>query len=76
VRDETLTVGEALEEINTPNTGAAIQAACYLRGEITKENAIEWITCAIMHRLGESFEGWERYAPAAEAAFERWKKES
>jgi hypothetical protein len=75
-RNATLTVREVLEEINTPNTGAAIQAAFCLRGEITKENAIRWITCAVLHRRGESFEGWERHAPAAEAAFERWTEES
>ena len=76
VQRTTLTIGEVLEEINTPNTGAAIQAACYRRGEITKENAMRWITCAIMHRRGESFEGWEVHVPAVEAAFERWKEES
>jgi hypothetical protein len=66
VRHAALTVGEALGEINTPDTGAAIQATCYLRGEIAKENAIRWITCAVMHRWGESFEGWKRHAPAVE----------
>jgi hypothetical protein len=76
VRDVTLTVGEAFEEINTPKTGAAIQAACYLRDEITKENAIRWITCAIMHRRGKSFEGWGHHAPAVEAAFARLKEGS
>jgi hypothetical protein len=75
-RSATLTLGEALEEINTPKTGAAMQASCYQRGEITKENAIRWITCAIMHRRGKSFEGWERHAPVVEAAWERWKEES
>src|SRR5829696_7447411 len=74
VQRTTLTIGEVLEEINTPNTGAAIQAACYLRGELTRENAIRWITCAIVRRRGESFKGWERHAPAVEAAFERWKE--
>jgi hypothetical protein len=75
-RDAALTVGEALDEINTPKTGAAMQAACYLRNEITKENAIRWITCAIMRRRGESFEGWQRHAPKIEAALERCREES
>jgi hypothetical protein len=74
-RSATLTFEEALEEISTPNTGAAIQAAFYLRGEITKENAIRWITCAIMHRRSESFKGWERHAPTVEAALGRWREE-
>ena len=47
-----------------------------VRGEITKENAIRWLTCAVMHRRSESFEVWERRAPAVEAAIERWKEES
>ena len=67
-RHATLTVGEVLEEINTPNTGAAIQAEHYRRGSITKENAIVWITKAILVRRAKDTSDWRRLAPAVEAA--------
>jgi len=68
VRRATLTVGEVLEDINRPNTGAAIQAEHYRRGSISKENAVEWVTKAILVRRDLDTAGWERHAPAVEAA--------
>ncbi len=63
-----MTVAEVLEEINRLGSGPAKQAELYRRGEITEENAIEWITKAILHRRSEPFEGWQRHAKAVEAA--------
>lgn len=63
-----LTADEVLAQINRPGSGAAKQAELYRRGEITEENAIEWVTCAILGRRGEGFDGWERHAPAVQAA--------
>src|SRR5215204_6558752 len=68
VRHATFTVGEVVEEISNPRTGAAIQAEHYRRGSITKENAIVWITKAILVRWGKDTSDWRRHAPAVEAA--------
>jgi hypothetical protein len=65
------TLGEIVEEINVPNTGAAMQAELYGRGAITKENAIEWIMKAILVRRGMNTSGWRQHAPAVEAALTR-----
>jgi hypothetical protein len=63
-----MTAAEVLKEINRPNTGAATNADLYRCGEINKENAVEWITKAILDRRGMAAEGWERHVPAVEAA--------
>jgi hypothetical protein len=71
VRHATFTVGEVVEELNVPNTGAAMQAELYRRGSIKKENAIEWITKAILVRRGIDTSGWRGHAPAVESALTR-----
>lgn len=63
-----LTVGEVLNEINRRDSSAAKNAELFHAGEITRENAVEWIACAILHRRAVPFEGWRRHAPAVEAA--------
>jgi len=63
-----LTVGEALKEINRRLSGPARNAELYRHGGLSLEKAIEYITCAILHRRGEPFKGWRRHAPAVEAA--------
>jgi hypothetical protein len=63
-----LTVGEVLEDINRPDTGAGIQADHYRQGSISKENAVEWITKAILVRRGMDTAEWKHHAPAVEAA--------
>jgi hypothetical protein len=71
VRHATFTVGEVVEEISNPRTGAAIQAEHYRRRSITKENATEWITKAILVRRGMDTLGWRRHAPAVAIALAR-----
>jgi hypothetical protein len=71
VRHATFTLGEIVEEINAPNTGAAMQAELYRRGDITKENAIEWITKAVLVRRGVDTLDWRQHVPAVEAALTR-----
>jgi hypothetical protein len=68
VQHATFTVGEVVEEISNPRTGAAIQAKHYRRRSITKENAIEWITKAMLVRRGKDTSDWRRHAPAVEGA--------
>jgi hypothetical protein len=63
-----LSIADVLEEMNRPDTGAAKNAELYRRGEITAENAVEWITKAVLVRRGMDAAGWERHAPAVEAA--------
>ena len=71
VRHATFTVGEVVEEISNPRTGAAIQAEHYRRRSITKENATEWITKAILVHRGMDTLGWRRHAPAVAIALAR-----
>jgi hypothetical protein len=71
VRHATFTVGEVVEEISNPRTGAAIQAEHYRRRSVTKENAIEWITKAMLVRRGKDTSDWRRHAPAVESALTR-----
>jgi hypothetical protein len=71
VQHATLTVGEVVEELNVPNTGAAMQAELYRRDSITKEHAIEWITKAILVRRGIDTSSWRGHAPAVESALTR-----
>jgi hypothetical protein len=63
-----LTVSEALAGINAPGTGAGKNAELYRRGELYEEKAIEYVTCAILYRRGESFEVWKHHAPAVRKA--------
>ena len=49
-RAQMLTVEEALKEMERPLSGSGIQARLYRAGEITRENAIKWVTCAIIYR--------------------------
>jgi hypothetical protein len=55
-------------EIMRPKSGAGINFRLYRAGEITRENAVQWITCAILHRREVPFDYWRRHAPAVEAA--------
>jgi hypothetical protein len=70
LRNGNLTVTEALEELNRSGSGAAKQAELYRRGEITVENAIEWITRAILRRRDMETDGWQHHAPAVKAVLE------
>ena len=63
-----LLTDEILREINRSGSGAAKQANLYRRGEITKNNAVEWITKAILQHKGADTTGWQASAPAVEAA--------
>ncbi len=63
-----LTVSEALAEINRWGSGAGRNAELYRRGELSKGLAVEYVTCAILHRRGESFEVWKHHAPAVRRA--------
>lgn len=65
----TLTVSEVLSEINTPGTGAALNAANYHAGLYKREeNAMEQVAKAILHRHGRDVGGWQHHAPAVRAA--------
>jgi hypothetical protein len=66
-----LTVSEVLAEMNRPGSGPAIQANLFRAGGISLENAVWWVTCAILHRRGEAFDGWRLHAPAVRAALTR-----
>lgn len=63
-----LTVSEALVEINRWGSGAGRNAELYRRGELPEERAVEYVTCAILHRRRESFEVWKHHAPAVRKA--------
>jgi hypothetical protein len=63
-----LTLQEALAEINRPGSGPAKNAELYRRGQLSKEKAVEYVTCAILARHWASFTGWRRYAPAVRKA--------
>ncbi len=63
-----LTVSEALAEINRGGSGAGKNAELYRRGELSESTAVEYVTCAILHRRGESFEVWKHHAPAVRKA--------
>ncbi len=63
-----LTVSEVLSEINTPKTGATLNAAHYRNGDMKEESAVEYITKAILHRRSMDTGGWSRHAPAVRAA--------
>jgi hypothetical protein len=63
-----LTVSEALAEINHRGSGAGKNTELYRCGELSEETAVEYVTCAILHRRGESFEVWKHHAPAVRKA--------
>jgi len=68
-----LTVEEVLEEMARPKTGPGLQARLYRAGGISKKNAVEWISCAIIYRReggDASFRGWRRHSRAVERALE------
>lgn len=66
-RAQMLTVEEALKEMERPLSGPGIQARLYRTGEISRENAIKWITRAIIYRRMD--EGTRREAR------ERWEEQ-
>ncbi len=59
---------DVVGEIIRPKSGAGINFRLYRTGEITRENAVQWITCALLHRRDVPFDQWRRHAPAVEAA--------
>ncbi len=63
-----LTVAEAQEEIDRSGSGAYKQAELWKAGEITTENAAEWITKAILRRRGMETGDWHRHESAVRAA--------
>jgi hypothetical protein len=63
-----LTVSEVEAEMKRRGSGAGKNAELYRRGALSREKAIEYITCAVLHWRGAPFEGWRRHAPAVEAA--------
>jgi hypothetical protein len=63
-----LTLREVLAEINHQGSGPAKNAELYRRGELSEDKAVEYVTCAILRRRGESFEGWRAHAPTVRAA--------
>jgi hypothetical protein len=63
-----LTVSEVLEEIVNPSSEAGRGVELLRNGEIGQEEAVEWITKAILHRRSGSWAGWERHASATREA--------
>lgn len=63
-----LTVSEVLAEIHRWGSGAGKNAELYRRGELSEEQAVEYVTCAILTRRGESFEAWRHHAAAVRKA--------
>jgi hypothetical protein len=63
-----LTVSEVMAEIHRWGSGAGKNAKLYHRGELPEEKAVEYVTCAILARRGESFEVWRQHAPAVRKA--------
>jgi AAA domain len=75
VHREQLTAAAVLEEINRPGSEAGQGVELLRNGEIGEEDAVEWITKAILHRRSESWVGWERYAAATREALERRERD-
>src|SRR5215212_9029313 len=71
VHHEQLTVVEVLEELNRPGSAAGQGVESLRKGEIGEEDAVERITKAILHRLRESWIGWERHTSATREALRR-----
>jgi hypothetical protein len=63
-----LTLQEAMAEINRQGSGPAKNAELYRRGQLSEEKAVEYVTCAILHRRGGDFAGWRAHAPTVRAA--------
>jgi len=63
-----LTVSEALAEMNRWGSGPGRNVELYRRGELSEEQAVEYVTCAILHRRGDSFGAWKHHAPAVRKA--------
>lgn len=63
-----LTVSEALAEINRWGSGAGRNAELYRRGELSEEQAVQYVACSILHGRGDSFEAWKHHAPAVRKA--------
>ncbi len=63
-----LTVSEALAEMNRWGSGAGRNVELYRRGELSEEQAVEYVTCSILHGRGDSFEAWKHHAPAVRKA--------
>ena len=59
---------DVVGEIVRPKSGARINFRRGSAGENTRENAVQWITCAILHRRDVPFDNSRRHAPAVEAA--------
>jgi AAA domain len=75
VHREQLTVVEVLEEIARPGSEAGQGVELLRNGEIGEEDAVEWITKAILHRRSESWAGWEQHAAATREALERRERD-
>jgi hypothetical protein len=63
-----LTVSEVLAEIHRWGSGAGKNAELYRRGELSQKKAVEYVTCAILARMRQSFEVWRHHAPAVSKA--------
>jgi hypothetical protein len=63
-----LTLREVLAEINRQDSGPAKNAELFRQGALTEDKAVEYVAGAILHRLGESIEGWRVHAPTVRAA--------
>jgi hypothetical protein len=63
-----LTVSEVLAEIHRWGSGAGKNAELYRRGELSEEKTVEYVTCAILARMRQSFEVWRHHAPAVSKA--------
>jgi len=75
VHRERLTAVEALEEIAYPGSEAGQGVELLRSGEIGEEEAVEWITKAILHDRSGSWVGWERHASATREALRRKEHE-
>jgi hypothetical protein len=75
VHREQLTIVEVLEEIARPGSEAGQGVKLLRNGEIGEEDAVEWITKAILHRRSESWVGWEQHASATREALERSERD-
>ncbi len=63
-----LTVSEVLAEMHRWGSGAGKNAELYRRGELSEDKAVEYVTCAILGRRGQSFAAWRHHAPAVRKA--------
>ena len=75
VHREQLTVVEVLEEIARPGSEAGQGVELLRNGEFSEEEAVEWVTKAILHDRSGSWVGWERHASATREALRRKEHE-